>query len=115
MKTDNRPLTERVLSMIGLCKKAGRLVSGVPMVCEALRDGRVQLVVYASGASENSLKRVCDKAKTYSGQAIAVETDPETLAQRIGKTGAVAAVGIADAGFAGALQKMIAGDEKSRP
>ena len=49
---------KRALSMIGLCKKAGRLTSGVPLVCDAVREGRAFLTVYASGASENSVKRV---------------------------------------------------------
>lgn len=95
--------------MIGLCKKAGRLLSGVPIVCDAVRDGRVHLVVYASEAAENSVKRVCDKAKTYETAAIAVEISPETLAKSIGKPGAVAAVGILDAGFAEAIRKIIDG------
>lgn len=108
-QTEQRTPTVRALSMIGLCKKAGRLISGVPMVCDALREGRVHLVVYASGAAENSIKRVCDKAQTYTTPACALEIDPETLGKSIGKTGAVAAVGIADAGFAGAIQKIIDG------
>lgn len=101
--------TARVLSMLGLCKKAGRLVSGVPLVCDGLREGRVRLVVYAAGAAENSVKRVCDKAKTYECPALAVDTTPETLAKSVGKTGAVAAVGVADDGFARAIAKMING------
>lgn len=79
------------------------------MVCDALREGRVHLVVYASEASENSVKRVCDKANSYKTVAVALETSPETLAKSIGKTGAVAAVGILDAGFAEAIQKIIDG------
>ena len=101
--------TARVLSMLGLCKKAGRLVSGVPPVCDGLREGRVRLVVYAAGAAENSVKRVCDKAKTYECLALAVDTTPEALAKSVGKTGAVAAVGVADDGFARAIAKIING------
>ena len=104
---ENRTPTMRALSMIGLCKKAGRLLSGVPIVCDALREGRVHLVVYASGAAENSVKRVCDKANSYSTAAIAVDASPEALGKSIGKPGAVAAVGILDAGFAAAIQKIL--------
>ena len=52
--------TARALSLLGLCKKAGRLTSGVPLVCDAIREGHVRLVVYAAGAAENSTKRVTD-------------------------------------------------------
>lgn len=98
---------KKALSMIGLCKKAGRLVSGVPIVCDALRDGKVFLVVYASGAAENSVKRVTDKAKSYETAALPLDVLPEELGHSIGKSGAVAAVGVTDRGFAEAIKKII--------
>ncbi len=100
----------RALSMIGLAKKAGRLIAGVPLVCDALREGRVALVVYASGAADNSVKRVCDKAGSFDTPALALDTTPEMLARSIGKCGAVAAVGITDRGFADAIEKIFGGD-----
>lgn len=102
--------TARALSMIGICKKAGRLIAGVPLVCDALREGRVQLVVYAAGAAENSVKRVRDKAKSFGTAALAVDVTPEVLAKSIGKFGATAAVGIADRGFADAITKILGGN-----
>lgn len=97
----------RTLSMLGLCKKAGRLVSGVPLVCDAVREGRAFLTVYAAEASANSVKRVCDKCKSYEADAMAVETTPEALAKAIGKSGAVAAVSVCDRGFAEAIMKIL--------
>ena len=100
---------KKALSMIGLCKKAGRLVFGVPMVVDAMRDGKLDLVVYASGAAENSVKRITDKAKSFETVALALDVSPEELGHSIGKSGAVAAVGIADSGFANAIKKIIDG------
>ncbi len=99
--------TKKALSMIGLCKKAGRIVSGVPIVCDAMRDGKVCLTVYAAKAAENSVKRVTDKAKNYETEALGIDILPEELGHAIGKAGAVAAVGILDAGFAAAIRKII--------
>ena len=99
--------TKRALSMIGLCKKAGRLTSGVPLVCDAVREGRASLTVYASGASENSVKRVTDKCKSYDTLVMSVDVTPEELAKAIGKSGAVAAVAILDRGFAEAIAKIL--------
>ena len=99
--------TKRALSMIGLCKKAGRLTSGVPLVCDAVREGRAFLTVYASGASENSVKRVTDKCKSYDTLVMSVDVTPEELAKAIGKSGAVAAVAILDRGFAEAIAKIL--------
>ena len=99
--------TKKALSMIGLCKKAGRLVSGAPIVVDAIRDGKLHLVIYASGASVNSVKRITDKAKSYETEALAIDISPEELGHAIGKVGAVAAVGIADSGFAEAIKRII--------
>ena len=99
--------TKRALSMIGLCKKAGRLTSGVPLVCDAVREGRAFLTVYASGASENSVKRVTDKCKSYDTLVMSVDVTPEELAKWVGKSGAVAAVAILDRGFAEAIAKIL--------
>ena len=98
---------KKALSMIGLCKKAGRIVSGVPIVCDAMRDGKVCLTVYAAKAAENSVKRVTDKAKSFETEALGIDVLPEALGHAIGKAGAVAAVGITDAGFAAAIKKII--------
>ncbi|MBQ7660659.1 MAG: ribosomal L7Ae/L30e/S12e/Gadd45 family protein [Clostridia bacterium] len=95
----------RVLSTLGLCKKAGRLLSGTPACCDAMRAGKLCAVIYAQTAAENSKKRICDKAKTYSVPAFSLPVTPEALAKSVGKAGAVAAVGITDEGFAGALRK----------
>lgn len=98
----------RALSLIGICQKAGRLTCGVPLVCDALREGHIRLVVYAAGAAENSVKRVTDKAKSYHTPALVLAVTPEALGHAVGKgDSAVAAVGIGDAGFAAALQKLL--------
>ena len=100
---------KKALSMIGLCKKAGRLVSGAPIVIDAIRDGKVFLAVYAAKASANSVKRITDKAKSFEVTALALDVSPEELGHSIGKAGAVAAVGITDDGFAQAIKKIING------
>ncbi len=92
------------LSMVGLAKKAGRLIVGTPQVCGALPGGGVRLVLYSAAASGNTKKRVLDRAAYYGVRAVALDASPETLAARVGKTGAVAAVGVADAGFARAIE-----------
>ena len=98
---------KRALSMIGICKKAGRLISGVPLVCDAVREGKAFLTVYASGASVNSVKRVCDKCASYDVKIVAIDITPEELGKAIGKSGAVAAVCTTDRGFADAILKIL--------
>ena len=109
MQKNARSKEKQALSLLGMCKKAGRLICGLPLVCDGLREGRVCLAVYAGKAAENSVKRVCDKAKSSGAEALAVQVTAEELAHAVGKTGAVAAVGITDAGFARALTKILDG------
>lgn len=97
----------RALSMIGMCKKAGRLISGVPLVCDAVREGRAYLTLYASGASANSVKRITDKCASYDAKIAVIDVTPEELGKAIGKCGAVAAVCTTDRGFAEAILKIL--------
>lgn len=90
--------------MLGLAKKAGRLIVGTPQVCDALQSGRVHLVLYSVAASENTKKRILDRSAYYGVHVLPLDASPETLAARVGKTGAVAALAVADAGFSRAIK-----------
>ncbi|MBR1533436.1 MAG: ribosomal L7Ae/L30e/S12e/Gadd45 family protein, partial [Ruminococcus sp.] len=39
---------DRLLSFLGICKRAGRLVSGADTVTKAVNEGKAKLVLYAS-------------------------------------------------------------------
>ena len=53
---------DRLLSFLGLCKRAGCLISGAETVTKAVAEGKALLVLYASDVSENSLKGVLKAA-----------------------------------------------------
>lgn len=103
---------KNILGIIGLCRGAGRAIIGVPMICEALgkRSGKQKdsdeikmIVVEASDTSENTHKRITDKCAFYNVKHIRLEADCQALGKAVGKSGAVAAVAINDAGFCRAL------------
>ncbi len=50
-------MKDEVLSMLGICKKAGKTVSGEKLIEEA-RKGKVAFVVIAADASDNSVKKI---------------------------------------------------------
>ena len=53
-----------VLRALGLCAKAGKLVYGTPLICEALKAKKqVFLVVETSDNSENTQKRLRDRCE----------------------------------------------------
>ena len=49
---------DRLLNFLGICKRAGKLLSGAETVTKAVNEGKAQLVLYAADVSENSLKGV---------------------------------------------------------
>ena len=87
---------EHLLSTLGLCARARALVVGTPLLCETLRagNGRILCVLEASDTSANTHKRLTDKCTYYRVPLHRLEADAGTLGRAVGKTGAVAAVGI---------------------
>ena len=100
---------EKLLSTLGLCARARKLVTGTPMVCEALRGSKspVVAVVEASDTSENTHGKLVSKCAYYGVPLYRISADTGRLAHAIGKTGAVAAVGITDPSLFGALTRYL--------
>ena len=102
---------ERLLSTGGLAARMRRAVIGTDQVCEALRLGQVCIVLEASDTSENTKKRLSDKALYYGVPLYRLSADCETLARAFGKrSGSVAAVGIIDSGIVKAMKKYLPQD-----
>ena len=97
---------DKLLSTVGLCARARKLVSGTPMVCEALRQKErtpVLAVLEACDTSVNTHQRLTSKCSYYRVPLYRITVNTERLAHAIGKTGAVAAVGITDENLLKAL------------
>lgn len=96
----------RFLSMLGLCRKAGAIIIGTPMVTESLPKGKVKVVFYACDASGNTEKKITDKCKFYGVECIRTKFSSSELSDAIGKSGAVCALGITDKNFSGELIRL---------
>lgn len=95
--TNEAPITADVLRALGICAKAGRLICGTPLICEALKAKKtVFLVVEATDNSENTQKRLRDRCAYYGVEKYRLETDGDTLARALGKSGRVSAAAITD-------------------
>ena len=99
---------KRLLSTIGLCRRAGGLVFGTPMVCEAMRSQKgILAVVEASDTSDSTHEKLLSKCAYYQVPHYRIDATTEVLARTIGKTGAVAAVGITHEGLMVSLGKYL--------
>lgn len=95
---------ERLLGMLGLCIRARRAVCGTVNVCEALKAGKVKLVVTASDNSAATEKRLFDRAGFYKVKIIKTNLTSAEIGAATGKS-IVAAMAINDESMASAVEK----------
>lgn len=97
----------RILSYLGLCRKAGKLVCGTDMATDAIRHGKVVLALTSSDASENTVKRISDCCKYRGVEYISLPYTCAEVGSALGKTGGIAAVCTADENFAQMIKKSL--------
>lgn len=103
-----RVADERIVRLLGLAAKAGKLVYGTDMVCEGLRaKKRILLVVESGDSSENTHKKITDKCAYYGVKHVRLSLDTERFGAALGKHGGLAAVGVTDASFASGIQSLL--------
>ena len=101
---------DKLLSALGLCVKAGKVIFGVPMVCEAMRKGGKNapvLVLEAADTSENTHKRITDKCTYYNTKHKKLDIGGAELAERLGKSAQLGAVAVTDNGLCTLIEKYI--------
>ena len=101
---------QKLLSSLGLCAKAGKIIFGVPMICEALKGGKggtPVLIIEASDTSEGTHKKIVDKSSFYQVRTVRIDCDGATLASALGKTSSLAAVAIKDKEMCKIVEKYI--------
>lgn len=96
---------DQFLSLLGLCKRANRLVSGEEMSLEKIKSNQAKLVVLASDAGPNTKKRILDKAHTYQVRVVE-ELTSDDISHAIGKKNRKVIV-ITDSGFAKKMMSIL--------
>lgn len=70
-------MNNKILSTLGLCKRAGRLVSGEFSCENAIREGKAKLILVADNASKNTIKKFTNSAHYYQVEIIISGTKEE--------------------------------------
>lgn len=96
---------DKVLGLLGLAKRAGRLVSGESAVKESVRFGKAHLVVLAADASANTAKNITDSCKYY-GVKYFTYSDKVTLGHSVGNE-FNAVLAVTDEGFSKSIEKCL--------
>ena len=98
---------DKLLNLIGLAKKAGKLEVGEEPVGAAARSKHARLILIASDAADNTRRRALHFGEA--GECICLEIPPtkEDLGRALGRT-SCALLALTDIGFAEAVAKKLA-------
>lgn len=95
---------DKLINLLGLAQRAGRLISGEEQVIQAIRKNKVQLVFLARDAGPNLQKKITDKSNYYKIEVSTVLSTLE-LSSAVGKPRKVIAV--ADTGFSKKMRTLM--------
>lgn len=98
-------MNERVLGLLGLALRAGKLTAGQEPALKLIRRGKAKLILLAEDASDNTKKVFYDKGKYY-GVPVLEKGSMDQLGKALGK-GQRAVVAVSDEGFAKSMLKNI--------
>ena len=77
-------MMNRILSLLGLCMKAGFLSSGEVGVESAIKSGKAKILIISEDASNNTKKKFSNSSNYYGIKLITFSTKQE-LGRTIGK------------------------------
>lgn len=94
----------RILNMLGIANKAGKLVTGEDSVINGLQKRNVKIVFVANDSSDRTIDKFDHKCFYYGVECIKTYSSDE-LTKAIGRCRKI--VGITDQGFCDAIKKLM--------
>ncbi|MFA9380819.1 MAG: L7Ae/L30e/S12e/Gadd45 family ribosomal protein [Acetanaerobacterium sp.] len=104
MNSDN----ERLLSMIGMSKRAGKLVAGFDTVTEGVRTGSIACVFYASDVSPKTIKELAYICNQENAATVPVPVTMDEIKRITARRAGIFAV--TDAGLRRKINEMTRSD-----
>lgn len=106
---------DKVLNFLGMCKRAGSLVTGEDGALGAARSGEAKLVMLASDAAENTSKKAEFYAETCGLTLVRLPYDKDALGDMLGRR-VCAVMAVTDKNFAKSfLDKLAAENPAYKP
>lgn len=93
----------KLFSLLGLARRAGKLSLGHDAVFAAVRGGTAKGVILTSDASERHLKEL--ETASFGGKTLTLEATSEEVGYAIGKK--VCILSVNDDGFMNAIEKSL--------
>lgn len=98
-------MKDKVLSLLGLCARAGKIASGEFSTEKAVKQGKAKLVIVAGDASDNTKKLFGNKCGFYEIPC-RIYSDKESLGHCIGNE-MRASLAVLDDGLAAEIMKRL--------
>ncbi len=98
-------MNDRILSLLGLCRRAGKLVTGADPTIDSINKGKSKIVIFADDFSKNSIKPVLSAAHSSNIKALCINRSKDEISLALGKLCGV--VSVEDKGFAEKLLQLI--------
>lgn len=97
-------MADKALSLLGLCRRAGKLLGGFDLCVQAARDGTAKLLLAAVDISDKTYKNLRFEAERAGIPCARVDTPMTELGKACGVRAGVLAV--TDGGFSQALLEL---------
>lgn len=103
-------MNDRILSLLGICRRAGKLVIGADPTVESITKRKSRLVLYASDFSRKSSKAVLEAAHKNNVKTFDINRNKDELSFALGKLCGV--LSVEDKGFADKLTQLIENEQR---
>ena len=101
---------DKALNFLGMCKKAGKLLTGEDGVSGAARNGEAALIMTASDTASNTTKKALNLSEWGGAPHVRLPWDKDTLGELLDKR-VCAILALTDRGMATALAEKLAAQD----
>ncbi len=98
-------MNEKVLSLLGLARRAGKLTMGFDPVADSVKTGQSRLVLITSDISPKTEKELRFSLRDSEIQLQSIPFDMESTGKAIGKAAKI--ISVNDEGFAHSVMKLL--------
>ncbi len=96
---------DKLLSFLGICKKAGKLSLGYDSTVEMLKKGKCRLVLVTNDLSSNSLSKIILKADEYDTELLHISISMGEIMAALGQRSGI--ISINDSGFKSSIRALL--------
>lgn len=98
-------MNEKVLSLLGLARRAGKLTLGFDPVADSVKTGQSRLVLMTSDISPKTEKELRFSLRDSEIQLLSIPFDMESTGRALGKAAKI--ISVNDEGFAVSVKKLL--------